>query len=196
MIRPMKKTSRSIGVTGGLVLAWLVGSSGCSTQFLSNQTQEITGNITVLVINNTPYRASFSIATWDALDLIPPGPIDFQQFRIEANTTNPLITLTCHRNAAIGTQDLIDRALATNADAAGGFDPDAFTTDVNFSSAPADSAAAALPTVGTAKDGIGVRLGVEYNCGDELIFSFQQDPTAPGGFRIDFNVLRAPPPNE
>ena len=49
--------------------------------------------------------------------------------------------------------------------------------------------AAALATAGTA-EGIEVRLGVDYACGDQLIFTFVEDAEANGGFRIEYSLLR------
>lgn len=161
---------------------------GCSGEFFRNQTAERTGNIQFVFINNTPYRASFSFGTWDSLDRDPPGVVALQQLRVEANTTRQGIQLPCRRNSAIGTEEFVTRVVATSADDVDNFDPDAFDVDVHFSSAPIDSDAAALPTVGLAK-GVEKLLGIDYACQDTLIFTFEQDPDAAGGFRIDFSVI-------
>jgi hypothetical protein len=68
------------------------------------------------------------------------------------------------------------------------FVPEAFDTVVHFSSAPAGSTGEGLPTQGTA-EGIERLLGVDYSCEDQLVFTFVQDPDAPGGFRIDYQVI-------
>ncbi len=170
----------------------VVTTAGCN--LLYNQIEERNGTVEVLVINNTRYRASFTIGSYDAWDLDPPGRVDFEQRRIEAHTTEPVFQIDCKRNIAIGTQALVDRMLETDADDVTGFDLDAFGAQVNFSSAPIDSAAAALPTVGTA-EGIEKLLGVDYACNDRLIFTFEEDSTAPGGFRIDFELLHVQEPN-
>ncbi len=160
--------------------------AGCDLVY--NMIEERSGNVTILIINNTPYRASFTIGSYDAWDRNPPGRVEFEQRRLEAHSTEPTFGLACKRNIAIGTQALVDRILDTDGDDRSGFDADAFDDVVHFSSAPVDSTAAALPTVGTAQ-GIEVLLGVDFACEDELIFTFEEDPDAPGGFRIDFSVL-------
>ena len=77
-------------------------------------------------------------------------------------------------------------------------DERALVTGVNFSSAPAGDPLAAEPTEGTAepKD---VLNGVDFTCirtdirqttgTGLLIFTFEQDASAPGGFRIDFSFF-------
>lgn len=175
-----------------LFAAGVVSTAGC-TDFLAGFFEERSGSVTVVITNNTPYRASFTIGSYDAFDLNPPGAVQMQQPRFEANTTSSS-TFNCRRNLAIGTQNLLDRAIATGEDQADNFDPDSFVTVVNFSSAPADSDAAALPTNGTAA-GREVRLGVDYACGDQLIFTFVEDATAAGGFRIDYQLLHTTEPN-
>lgn len=160
---------------------------GCSTDFIANQTAERQGNITVQFINNTSFRAAYTFGTYDSLDRNPPGPVTLQQLRLEPGTSTP-VALLCRRNFAIGTQEMFDRIVDTDADEAANFDADAFDTTVHFSSAPADSDAAALPTEGTAA-GRELLLGVDFQCDDRVLITFEQDPNAPGGFRIDFAVL-------
>jgi len=184
----MKRAHRRthIGTILGATLVSL--SAGCSGGLIANLTEERQGDITVLIINNTPYRASFSLGSYDALDRDPPGAVDFVQQRVEGHTTAAVITLQCKRNVALGTADLIQRARDTDEDEAADFDPDAFSENVNFSSAPADSDLAASPTAGYA-EGREVLLGVDYSCGDQLIFTLEEDATAAGGFRVDFYLL-------
>ena len=162
---------------------------GCPSDFLANLTEERSGSVTVIVINNTEYRASFTLGGYDDLIRNPPAAADLSQQRVEALTSTAAITLDCVRNIAIGTDDLVQRVLDTDGDEVSNFDDDAFSANINFSSAPIDSTQAALPTVGTAA-GIEVLLGVDFACGDQLIFTLEQDATATGGFSIDFNVLQ------
>ena len=171
----------------------VVGLTAGCTDLLANFFEERAGNVTIVIVNNTDYRASFTLGSYDAYNLNPPGSVDMAQHRYEAHTTNTF-TVTCARNVAIGTQNLVDRAIATGEDQASGFDADAFGTVVNFSSAASDSDAAALPTEGTAA-GLEVLLGVDYACNDELIFTFVQDATAAGGFRINYQLVHTPEDN-
>ena len=174
-----------VALLGAIELAW---EPGCTATLVRNLTAERTGKVTVLIINDTPYRASFTFGSWDSWDRNPPGPIDFQQLRLEANSASGAGTLTCARNVAIGTAELRQRALDDKSDEQTTFDADAFDTVVHFSDAAADSPLAAVATVGTA-EGIGKLLGVDYTCADELMFTFVQDPAAKGGFRIDYTVI-------
>jgi len=171
---------------GGLALV------GC-TDLLANLTTEVTGNVTVIFINNTPYRASFSYGTYDAFDRVGPGEMQLRQLRLEGNTVSTPVQIRCARNFAVGTQGLYDRAVALKLpETQTGFDADAFDTVVHFSDQPEDSDLAAVATVGTAP-GIEKLLGVHYTCGDRLFCTFVQDPNVSGGFRIDFFVIKDEP---
>ncbi len=171
-----------IALLGAVEAAW---QPGCTPTVVRNLTAERTGNINVLVINDTPYRATFSFGTYDAWDRNPPGSIDFKQTRLEAHASTGSVALTCARNLAIGTQGLYQRALDRDQTSVSGFDPDAFDTVVHFSDAASDSTLAGVATVGTAA-GVEKLLGIDYTCEDQVIFTLVQDPAAPGGFRIDF----------
>ena len=192
---PMMKRRRvAIGVglfagAAGVVLAL----AACTRTLILNQTKERTGNITVVFVNNTDADASFSFGTWNAWDRSP-GAIDFQQNTVPAHTVSDAATLTCERNAAIGTDDLVERVLATSAADTDTFDPEAFDSVVHFSRAEGTSSAGELPTEGTAL-GLEVLLGIDYSCEDQIIFTFNADPDAPGGFRIDFEVIQDTLPN-
>ncbi len=183
-----RQTVMSLLLAGLLPTAFLA-AGGCPSWFGSYFTAERTGNISFQFINNTPFRASFSYGTWDALDRNPPGDATLLQLRLAPGTSSTVSTAPCRRDAAVGTQAFVDRVIATRADETDNFDPDAFQTVVNFSSAPADSAAAALPTEGTAQ-GRALLIGPDYSCADRLIFTFVQDPQAAGGFRIDYEVIK------
>jgi hypothetical protein len=168
-------------------------TSGCLPTLWFNQTQELTGNITMQFINDTPYRASFTFGVWNSLERNPPGAVRFSQLRLEGQTASAVATLQCARNMAISTDELITRIIDTQAFDVSTFDPDAFDSVVHFSDAAAGSDLAAAATVGTAA-GFERLLGVDFRCADELIFTFVQDPDAPGGFRTDFALLSAPHP--
>jgi hypothetical protein len=186
----MRNVSKSIGFVAVLVSILVVLTGGCA-DLIANLIEERSGNVTVVFINNTPYRAAFTFGTYDALDRdLPYGEVDLLQRRLEAMTSTASITLSCRRNLAIGTEEFVQRARDTEANLVPQFDDDAFDTVVHFSDAPIDSDAAALPTVGTA-EGREVRLGVDYACGDELIFTLVEDASAPGGFAIEFRLLHS-----
>jgi hypothetical protein len=178
-------------VVGLAVIVCTVGtalSAGCTTSSLfRNFVAPVTGDVTFVLINDTPYRAVFSFGTYNDLDRSP-GVVNLQQLRLEAHTSGELTTLACAHNAAVGTDGLVARVLATNADETAEFDAEAFHEWVGFSSFPSDSAGAGLADAGSA-EGLEVLLGVDFSCGDQLIFTFVEDETATGGFRIDFAVL-------
>lgn len=172
-------------VGAGALLALLFG---CDPNTINHLTEERAGNITVLVINNTTSRAGLSFGSWDSLDRDPPAPMTLQQLRIEPLTSAPVATIACRRNVAIGTDGLIQRALDTDVDDSPVVAAELLVTVVNFSDAPTGSDGADLPTAGTAK-GREVLLGIDFSCGDQLIFTLVEDPSDPRGFRIDYSVL-------
>jgi hypothetical protein len=176
-----------IALGAALGLGWFI--AGCGGAFLTNNTAVRFGDIRVRFINATRYRAAFSFGTYDPLDrLANVGPA--QQLRLENNSTSREFEITCRRSFVIGTEAFIQRAIAAGQDLlTEDFDADAFTSYISFSSAEADSPAAALPTRGTA-EGVERLLGVDFSCEDLLIFTFVESADAPGGFRVDFQVLR------
>jgi len=185
----MTRISKPIAFVAGLVAFLAVLTVGCPGNFVANLIEERSGRISVILINNTPYRASFTLGGYDALVRNPPSPAELEQQRLEAMTTTSAIALDCVRNIAIGTEALVERVIETEGHLAANFDDDAFSELVHFSSAPIDNPAAALPTEGYA-EGREVRLGVDFACGDQLIFTFEQDAAATGGFRIAYDLLQ------
>jgi hypothetical protein len=181
-------THRAIAISGlasvGLAAVWAL--TGCGTIFL-NQTKERTGNLSFSFVNTTSADAGFTYATWDQWDHSP-GAIDIKQLTVPAQTTSTLDTLPCARNAAVGTQDMVTRVIETKADVTDTFNPDLFDTAVRFTATSAGTGADSLPTAGTAQ-GVGLLLGVDYSCEDEIVFTFVEDADAPGGFRVDFEVI-------
>ncbi|QOJ13408.1 MAG: hypothetical protein HRU75_01600 [Planctomycetia bacterium] len=178
----------------GRQAAWVAAAAmlslcSCTAGFLSYITEERQGNVFVIFVNNAPARAAFTFGSYDSLDRNPPGAVALQQLRIEANSSAAQVTLPCRRDIAVATAALIKRAIDTDADRnLTNFIADAFGETVHFSTAPANSDASSLPTAGEA-NGRNMRLGVDFTCGDTLIFTFEEDPDAPGGFRIDFEVI-------
>lgn len=163
--------------------------AGCTPDIIANQTEERSGDVSVLLINNTDARALLTFGAFDSLNRNPPGQVALQQRILEARTSLDPITLACARNVAFGTQELLERIRDTDADNTANFIPEAFVEGVFFSSAPLGSEAEALPTAGTA-EAFEARLGVDYSCGDRLVIRFEADEAAPGGFRVEFSVIR------
>jgi len=173
---------------GRSAMLMLVGTSllvlSCTADEINAFFASRSGQFAVGFSNKTPYRAVFTVGAYDDLNQfsIP----EFQQFRIEGNQTAGPIFLNCRRVVSVGGATLL--ALIDQAEAAIP-DRDAFVETVNFSSAPANSALAAAPTEGTAEPQIR-RLGDDFPCGGYCIFTFEADPSAPGGFRIDYALIR------
>lgn len=173
-----------------LIFATIVGlptTGGCVGSIAQNLLAEKTGNVTVTFVNNTPYRAIVNLGAYDAWNRLP-GEVDLEQLTIDPYTSSDPTTITCARNTAVGTDRLVQRVIATDTDQGTNFDAELFDSVVRFSSAPAGTDAASLPTAGTA-EGVEKMLGVDYSCGDQLIFTFIEDPDAEGGFRIDYEVI-------
>ena len=177
----------TVRTTGGVSNA-LIFNSLLPGDLLANLTEERSGDITLQFINNTPFRASFTAGVYDDLDRDPPGQVVVQQRAVEGNDSTEVITTTCARDLSVGTDKLVQRIQDTGADQVASFNQDLFSAQVNFSSAPADSDAANQPVEGFA-EGITLRLANDYACLDRVLFVFEQDATAPGGFRIDVTVI-------
>jgi len=172
----MEKIGRCVA-TAVILVAGLVG---CDTYF--NLTQPLDEQISIALVNKTPYRAVFTIGAFDPFDqnTIP----DFQQFRLEGDSVD-FFQNDCRRAVAVGSQRLIDLINDSGQNVA---DADALVVGVNFSGAAANDPEAAQPTEGTAES-IEVFHGVDYPCGALLIFTFVQDADAPGGFKVEFGVI-------
>ena len=190
----MRKTGKGLGLAAGLLVALGSLTGGCMGDLVANLVEERTGDVTVVFINDTPYRAGCSFGSYDAFDRSTTADVTLAQQLVEAKTSTAPITLPCRRNTAVGTEFFIRRVLDTDTQLRTTYNPDIFGPLVNFSSAPLGSEAEALPTEGTA-EGIEVRLGVDYAWGDQLIFTFVEDAEAPGGFRIEYSLLHATQPD-
>ena len=176
----------SLSAAAGLWIVWTL--SGCTGMIWANQTKERSGNLSFSFVNTTSADAGFTYATWDEWDHSP-GIIDIKQLTVPAHTTSAVDTLPCARDAAIGTQQMVDRVLDTETDVTTeDFDPDLFDSVVRFTVTDAGPDAVSLPTAGTAV-GVELLLGVDYSCEDQIVFTLVEDPDAPGGFRVDFEVI-------
>jgi len=148
--------------------------------------------ITVSFINNTPFRAICTFGMYDPYDqeTVP----DFNQFFASDNPTQRLeghsmagpFTVTVGRALSVGGERLIE--LIRDRDLDKGTNPEALTPGVGFSGAAFDSDLANEATEGRAEP-ITLLHGVDYPFDAWVIFTFEQDETQPGGFRIDFDVI-------
>ena len=186
----MNSRARTLGVLGGALAASTLVGTGCFVDgdFFRNNTAPRFGSMIFIFVNQTPYRAAFTFGGYDDLDRTP-GAVNALQIRVEGNSTTAPQTTACRRSAAIGTAELIRRAIDADFEDSALFNADSFGSVVNFSSAPLDSDANSLPTEGTAA-GRTLLLGADYDCNDRLIITFVEDPEAEGGFRIDVAVVQ------
>lgn len=154
--------------------------------------------IQVGFINNTPFRAIFTAGGYDQLsnDALP---TNFVQLRLEGNSTTAQIPQPCRGTYSVGGAELVRRIeLNRNSPNINITDNAALITGVNFSAAPLGDPLEAEPTEGTAvgrESLVGVdftcqRTDIRQNTGTGLIlYTFEQDAMAPGGFRIDFTFI-------
>lgn len=155
--------------------------------------------IQVGFVNNTPFRAIFTFGGFDQLNQ-ETIPVGFGQLRLEGNSASAQIAQPCRQTFSVGGAELI-RLLELNENdpTINIADPRALVNGVNFSGAPLGDPLEAEPTEGTAV-GSNVLSGVDFTCARTdirettgtglLIFTFEQDATAPGGFRIDFSFFQ------
>lgn len=156
--------------------------------------------IRVGFVNNTPYRAIFTCGAYDQLDKTS-VPTGFRQFRLAALTSSVQIDQPCRQSFSVGGETLIRLIRENDASPAMTVtDEKALVTGVNFSSAPVGDPLETEPTEGTA-DGRVVLSGVDFTCARTdirqttgtglLLFTFEQDASAPGGFRIDYSFVES-----
>jgi len=189
----MKRTAALLRLL--VVVVGIAGTGSCTTTSLLNITAPTsvftppTGAPTprllrVAFINNSPFRAIFTFGSYDPLDQNT-SPTGFGQLRLESGATSPVQNQPCRKSFSVGGEELIRlidvRNLTVN-------DARALIDGVNFSGAPLGDPLEAEATEGTALGRVD-RAGVDFTCDSVLIYSLEQDATAPGGFRIDLQVL-------
>ncbi len=164
----------------------------------NNNAQLVSRVVQVAFINNTPFRAIFSFGAYNQLDQ-DTIPSSSRQLRVEGNTTSADFNQPCLQTFSVGGAELIRLIRKFEPDPSVNVtDPRAVVDGVNFSGAPLGDPLEAEPTEGTALGSV-VLSGVDFNCERTdildptgaalLLFTFEQDAAAPGGFRIDFSFL-------
>jgi hypothetical protein len=185
----MKRMAKLAGLaTCGLVLACtptaLLNVSAPTSTFIGPVGQIVPRPLQVVFINNTGFRAIFTFGSYDQLNE-ETSPTGFGQLRLEANTTSTQQTQPCRKTFSVGGEELKRLIEVRDLDVT---DPRALVDGVNFSGAPLGDPLEAEPTEGTAQ-GLVARAGVDFDCESLLIFRLEQDAMAPGGFRIDLDVV-------
>jgi len=170
------------------------------TNSFNNRAQSIPRTIQVAFVNNTPFRAIFTFGAFNPLDQNT-VPLASAQMRLEGNTASGQIARPCLQAFSVGGDELIRLIQLNEADPMVTVtDRRALVRGVNFSGAPLGDPLEAEPTEGTA-EGVVELSGVDFNCqrtnirdpaagATLLLFTFEQDAAAPGGFRIDFSFFQ------
>jgi hypothetical protein len=155
------------------------------------------GSVSATFVNNTPFRAIFTVATFNHFDQnsIPSTPEQFADGsdgtnQLEGNSAVGPFTFQCDRALSIGGIQMLER-LTDSTDDLSTLNEDALATGVGFSAAAVGDNLATLPTEGTAEP-LDVWQGAEFQCESLIVITFEQDPNAPGGFRIDHEVILPP----
>ncbi len=192
-----------MGMTRLLAAASVLVGVGCTADTFKNQTASLggdtagsPGNIRVLFINNTPFRAIFTYGTYNNADQFDQP--DARQFvgnvggtTLEGNTSASAVTVSCDRVFSVGDTELL-RLIDENVDDDGGLDADALLPAVAFSAAALGEADASVATEGYAP-AVRALLGVDFSCGSILVIRLEQADVGPAPFRADFEVI---PPRE
>jgi hypothetical protein len=188
------------GVIPGLFVAAGVGLAGCGADFsnltasFGGATAGTRGKVRVVFINNTPYRAVFTVATYDQIDRS--SGLDFRQFSndptglvLDGDSTSAIGSLDCARVFSIGGPRLI-ALFETLADA--NAVPEALIEGVEFfrvEAAAGDAAAAPAPVSQGKAPPFEALLGVDFPCNALLIVRFEIDDLGPAPFRTDFELI-------
>ena len=177
-----------------LLTGLLMGLVGCNalqnaTASLGGATAGQRGNVRVLFINNTPFRAIFTFGAYDNLDRNTQPQI--QQISstttdLEGNAQTNVMNIPCHRVFSIGGAGLLARIRDNLMD--GQFDEDLLIEGVNFSSAPVGDDQADAATEGMAPP-IDRFIGVDFECNSLVIYRFEINDLGPDPFTIDFSSI-------
>ena len=187
----------------GIRAAWLVPGlmlfPGCVADS-SNLTAPLGGDIAgsrgqvrIVFINNTPFRAVFTFGTYDQTD--PSSEPDFSQFGhdpaglvLEGDSTSPVGVFNCARVFSIGGPRLL-ALIADNLPDAPVAD-EALIEGVEFFTIPVDNSGAALAPVSQGKSPpFEALLGVDFPCNALLIVRLEIDDLGREPFRIAFELI-------
>ncbi len=147
------------------------------------------GEVQVLFINNTPYRAVFAVGTYDQTD--PSSEPDFSQFGhdedgliLEGDESSPIGSLECARVFSVGGP----RMLALIEDNLPDADllEEAVVEGVHFFDVSDEAAEPVLQGTAPAFEAL---LGVDFPCNALLIIYFEFDDLAADPFRVEFELI-------
>lgn len=180
------------------VAAWttFAALSGC-TGDLANLTASFGGNlagqrgeIQVLFINNTDYRAVFTFGTYDQTD--PTSVPSFRQFThdqnalvLDGDSARDIGTMPCARVFSIGGSRMLS-LIDANVDASIVVE-EALVDGVEFFEIP-DGEDTNPISQGFAPP-FEALLGVDFSCQARLIIRFETNDAGPDPFRVDFELI-------
>jgi hypothetical protein len=179
-----------IGPHLSLAILLAIGPAGCGeawinlTTPLGGSSPGARGDVGVIVLNNTPYRAVFSLGSYD--QSVPGAAADFVQFPLDGldvldgDDNGGLLTLRCARVVSLGGGRLIER-LENQTDVS----PDARIEGIEFY----DVESGESPALVGAAAPLEVLLGVDFLCNALLIFKLEENIAGPSPFRIDYELI-------
>jgi len=157
------------------------------------------GQVQIVFINNTPFRAVFTFATYDQTDLS--SKPDFRQFSndqfgliLEGDSTIVIRSLEaepgleCGRVFSIGGPRMLALIAENLPDAP--IASEALIEGVEFFRVEATTGDAVLAPVSQGKSPpFEALLGVDFPCNALLIIRFEIDDLGPAPFRVDFELI-------
>lgn len=202
------------GIGRGLVAVVLLATVPACHDLWINTVAPLGGNtaggrgaVSVIFVNETPYRAIFTFGTYDPQDQtsIP----RYGQFAVDPErdetafnrglppdtvTVRGSFTVNCGRLFSLGGEELIGRIAEEDV---APFDnapviEAALRPGVYFTSAPLDDPDAnAVEHWDAMLEPVNSLLGVDYFCDSLLIYTFEMDPDRPGQVRVRLEAVEA-----
>ena len=196
------KTTR-FKVACALIAPWLLLPGSCGEAFLNQtaslggSTAGLHGSVRIVVINNTPHRAVFTVGTYTQTDpTSTPGLVQFAHResgrRLDGDSSSDVFSIGCARVFSIGGPDLLH--LIEETVSADMVDEVALVAGVKFFDVASgeeedDNGAEEEPVlVGTAPP-FEALLGVDFPCEALLIIRLEFDDLGPDPFRVDFELI-------
>lgn len=179
-----KSTMTALMIVCGLV------QSGCGegwqnlTASFGGNTAGSRGSLGVVVINNTPHQAVFTLGTYDQSGETEP---DFVQYTLDGNLQlaadddGGVLSLDCARVVSLGGSRLLSQVESSGAT----IDEAALVEGIEFFS---DGDGEDPASQGLA-DPFEVLLGVDYPCNALLIFKLEMNDSGSAPFRVDFELI-------
>lgn len=174
---------------------WLL----CGCEGLANQSASLGGDeagrrgeVRVVVINNTPYRAVMTLGAYDQTDRLTVP--DLEQFGADANddpldgdATSEFRTLFCARVFSVGSSNLLAFVSENRGDDES-INQEALVEGVEFHEVSTGEDADESTLVGRAA-GFEALLGVDFPCNALLILHLEPNDGPGEAFRIDFSLI-------